>query len=117
MILFMIIGVILGVVSVIFALQNTALITVTFLAWELKDQPLAIVLMLALLSGMIVSLLVLIPEIISSHFSFRNVKREVEDLKTKIASYKAIVGSANHVTIEHSVKTTDANGNAVSFLE
>jgi lipopolysaccharide assembly protein A len=117
MILFMIIGVVLGIVSVIFALQNTALITVTFLAWELKDKPLAIVLLLALLSGIIVSLLMLIPELIRSRFNLRSAKKELEDMKAKLSSYKALVGSANKQSAERTVNTTDVDGNTVSFLE
>lgn len=116
MILFMIVGVILGVVSVIFALQNTSIITVTLLAWQMTGS-LALVLVLALLTGMIVSLLMVIPELINSHLNLRSVKKELEEMKIKLSSYKALVGSTNKSVAEHAVNTTDVDGNSVSFLE
>lgn len=91
MILFIILGILLGALSVMFALQNIAVITVNFLSWHITGS-LSIVLFVAIIAGVLISLLISVPEVIKSHFQFRSLKKqnqtmhdEMEKLKTKLA--------------------------------
>ena len=55
------IGAILGAVAVIFILQNIAPVSVAFLGWNF-DGSLAVVLLLAIIAGMLISWLLSIPD-------------------------------------------------------
>ncbi|MES2224259.1 MAG: LapA family protein [Patescibacteria group bacterium] len=99
MIIFIIIGILLGAVAVIFALQNTVAITVTFLFWQIHSS-LAIILMVAIISGMIVNLLLSLPEIVSDYFSFKNMIKERNRLEAEVR--------ANHETIAELNKKVEA---------
>ena len=74
MFLFLILGVLLGAVTVVFALQNITTITVTFLAWELTGS-LSLILLLAVATGALICLLMSIPEVIKSHIEFSALKK------------------------------------------
>lgn len=82
MIIFLILGLILGSVSVIFALQNTDVITVTFFAWQVEGS-LALILLLALLAGIIICGLMSIPEVIRNQMRFNALKKELASLKAE----------------------------------
>jgi uncharacterized integral membrane protein len=49
----LIIGVILGIITVIFAAQNTDTVTYTFLAWSLA-APRAVIVLVVLIAGMVI---------------------------------------------------------------
>lgn len=82
MIIFLILGLILGSLSVIFALQNVVPITITFFVWQVEGS-LALVLLLALLTGVIICGLVSIPEVIRNHMRFNALKKELAALKAE----------------------------------
>lgn len=87
MLLSLIIGVLLGAVSVAFIAENTSIVTVTFLSWQF-DGSLALVLMMTLITGVVITLLFLLPTFIRDMFYLSAVekqKRVVEDelLQTK----------------------------------
>jgi putative membrane protein len=60
---FLVLGLIIAVVAVIFALQNTAAVTVSFFIWQF-DQSLALVLLLAVALGVLIAVLTLLPTVI-----------------------------------------------------
>ena len=60
-------GAILGALSVIFILENTSIVTVTFLSWQFEGS-LALILMLTLICGIIITLLLLLPSYIRDTF-------------------------------------------------
>jgi len=74
MILFLILGLIIGGVSVIFVLQNITPITVTFFTWHI-DGSLSVILLLALLSGMLISAFILLPSFIKVEWQVRKLKK------------------------------------------
>lgn len=82
MIIFLILGLILGSLSVVFALQNVVPITITFFVWQVEGS-LALVLLLALLTGVIICGLVSIPEVIRNHMRFKALKKEIAALKVE----------------------------------
>lgn len=89
MIILFIIGVLLGGVSVIFALQNIAVVTVTFFSWQLTGS-LSFVLLLALASGALIAILMLLPEAIGNYFKFKTLKKENNRLEEELRKQKEL---------------------------
>ena len=82
-------GIILGAVSVIFALQNTAIITVKFFAWQLEGS-LALILLLTVSMGVIISLLMVLPESIKNYFRYRSLKNANAKLEETLRKQKEL---------------------------
>ncbi len=80
MIILFILGILLGSVVVIFSLQNATTIVVTFFSWTLTGS-LALVLLLTFASGILIALLLLMPEFFTNYFRNRLLRKE----NTKIA--------------------------------
>lgn len=68
-------GIIIGVVSVVFVIDNTALATVTLFSWEFT-APLALIILLSAVFGMIVTLLSMIPQAIHEKLDELAARRE-----------------------------------------
>ncbi len=88
--LLLILALIIAVIAVIFALQNTAAVSVSFFIWQF-EQSLALVLLLAAFLGVIIGLLTILPSSIRTRWQLaaRNKKissleKEIEDLKDKL---------------------------------
>lgn len=96
MIIFLIIGILAGAVTVIFALQNIIPITVTFFAWQMTGS-LALVLILAVIAGLIISTFFALPGIIRSHFQIVSLRNQVKKLETDLAAAKAVQPAAGPV--------------------
>lgn len=88
---FLIIGLILGALTVVFALQNTAVIGVTFLAWQVEGS-LALILMLAVLVGIIIFMMFSLPELIRTHLEFSALNKKVKALEEENANLKKAHG-------------------------
>ena len=73
----------LAVLTVIFALQNTIPVNVTFLVWEFEGS-LALVLMLTFALGVLVSLLVSIPAILKRRSANSNRQKKIEELENRL---------------------------------
>jgi lipopolysaccharide assembly protein A len=78
-------GLIIGGISVIFALQNIFPVTVTFMVWELTAS-LAIIIILAMLIGLMIGLLISIPEAIKNMFAMSKLKNENKKLSDDLES-------------------------------
>jgi len=89
MIFFLILGIALGVLAVLFVLQNTAIVTVSFFSWQLEGS-LALILFLAITTGLFIALLLILPSLIKESLSRallrkQNIKLEEELAKAKLA--------------------------------
>ncbi len=84
----LILGIILGALTVIFALQNVAVITVSFLAWEIT-APLAFVLLGTALSSVVITLLMLIPSLVRDDLYVRTLKKQKREIEDEFAKYRA----------------------------
>lgn len=93
MIFFLILGVLLGAVSVIFILQNVTLVTVMFLDWQITGS-LALVLLLAIVCGILMTLLVLLPSLIRDEFYLSAVKRHKKEVEDELANTKQALAEA-----------------------
>lgn len=98
MIILFIIGVLLGGISVIFALQNISVITVTFFSWELTGS-LSLILLLALASGVLITMLMLLPETIKNYFKFRSLAQENERLEEELRKQKELTVFAKNTPV------------------
>ncbi|MBI5457418.1 LapA family protein [Candidatus Kaiserbacteria bacterium] len=76
----LVLGALLGAFAVVFAMDNSALVTVHLLSWEVT-APLAIILMSAVVLGILVVLIAMIPRAIQrtmEEYAVRREKRKVE---------------------------------------
>jgi len=83
MILFLILGLIIGAVSVVFVLQNITPITVTFFVWQLSGS-LSVILLVALLAGMLMSVLILLPSFIKAEWKLGKLEKQKKKLEEEV---------------------------------
>lgn len=89
MIILFILGLLIGAVSVVFVLQNIAIVTVTFFSYQITGS-LALILSLALGAGALVVILLLLPESISNYFQYKHLKKENEKLAEDLRKQKEL---------------------------
>ena len=101
MIFFLLLGAILGGLSVIFVLQNIIPVTVTFLTWQIEGS-LAVILFLAMMSGVFVTLLMLLPGLIRDEFDYSKLKQEKKEVEDDLATTRKVINgvAANTVVVE-----------------
>ncbi len=87
MIFFLILGALVGAVSIIFILQNVTPVTVTFFAYQLNGS-LALVLFLALFAGVVITILMLLPGFVSDEFKVMRLKKQVKELEDELFATK-----------------------------
>ena len=79
---FLIVALGLAILTVVFALQNTVPVVVSFLIWKFEGS-LAMVLMLTFALGVLVSSLVSIPAIVKRRAATSNQKKKIEELENR----------------------------------
>lgn len=84
----LVLALIIAIFAVIFALQNTAMVTVTFLLWTF-EQSLALVLLLSLAAGVVVGLFTLLPTTFRQKFSLSSQRKKLDALEKTLAEMKA----------------------------
>jgi len=84
MILSLILGFLLGAAALLFALQNTAVVSLSFLGWQFESS-LALLILIALAAGIIVSLLVSIPSAVKDSFKLMGLKKDNKKLLDELA--------------------------------
>lgn len=72
--------IILALVSVVFAVQNSGVITVSFLVWQV-DASLALILMITLVVGVLIGYLAGLPSVWKRSSETRQLRRQVQDLQ------------------------------------
>lgn len=75
---YFIVGLLIGVGLTLFALQNTAAVEIRFLFWQTQG-PLAAVVLLSAIGGLVIALLFGLPEIISARWRIRSLERRLEN--------------------------------------
>ena len=95
MIILFILGLVLGALAVIFALQNITTITVSFFVWQLEGS-LALILALAFLTGIVATLLIILPESVNNYFNYRKLRKENEKLEEDLRKQKELTTFAKH---------------------
>lgn len=83
-----IIALLIAIIAVIFALQNLAAVTVTFLFWSIHGS-LALVLLVTLTSGVLISLLASMPGLIRGKWTSSKEKKRLVTLESERNNYKS----------------------------
>ncbi len=112
MILLFIIGLFLGAVAVMFALQNVMVVTVTFFQWHITSS-LAVIFIAAMLGGILFTLLLVLPESVSSYFKSKRLKKEILGLQEELRKQKQLTVFAKNIpppadVIHHLEETVSA---------
>jgi uncharacterized integral membrane protein len=68
---------------VVFTIQNTALVTVTFLVWDLNHS-LAFVVLLAILAGVLISQFVAMPTRLKRKVEITNQTKKIKEMETEL---------------------------------
>ena len=87
MIILFILGLLLGAVAVVFSLQNIDIVTVAFFNWQMTGS-LSVVLLMAILVGMLIVLLIILPGSIGNYFKSRRLKKEIARLEEELRKQK-----------------------------
>jgi uncharacterized integral membrane protein len=103
-----IIGIALGGAVVIFALQNLAPVMVTFLGWSFEGS-IALIVLAALFSGVVISLLFSLSSFISGMMAQSKLKGHNEALRKDLDQHKEMLQQAHQkiVDIERVEKVED----------
>ncbi|MDB5239074.1 MAG: hypothetical protein JWO00_409 [Candidatus Parcubacteria bacterium] len=108
MIIFFIIGIVLGAFVVIFALQNITPVTVMFFDWQIQGS-LAFILILAVAIGLLISALLSLPDIFRKSFMISKLKKHNEKLKDELVT--------KEIEVETEKSKLDANNAYIDDLE
>src|SRR3990167_5217455 len=92
----LIIGILLGAVSVIFALQNVTVVTLAFFTWKFEGS-LALILLLSIVTGIVVSLLIVLPESVKNYFKYKRLKKANERLEEELKKQKELTVFAKKI--------------------
>ena len=84
---YLIVALLIAVVAVIFALQNSITVTISFLAWEVTGS-LSLVLLITLGIGAIIGLLVLAPSAIKNTITVSNNRKRIGILEKELDEQK-----------------------------
>ncbi|MDB5225527.1 MAG: hypothetical protein JWL87_479 [Candidatus Adlerbacteria bacterium] len=87
--IFFVVGILLGGLVVIFALQNAALVTVSFFNWQLEGS-LSLILLVATFAGILIAFLIVLPESVSGYFKYRKLRKENARLEDELSKQKEL---------------------------
>lgn len=83
MVILLIIALLIAILAIVFALQNTAAVTITFLVWTFQGS-LALVMILALVAGVLIAFFALLPSSIRLRLRASSHKRDKSDLESSL---------------------------------
>jgi len=115
MIIFFLLGLLLGGATVVFVLQNVATVTVTFFSWQLEGS-LAAVLALAVFSGIVITLLLLLPSSITDYLNYKRLKKENVILEENLRKQKELTVFATKTPANEEIISKIEDG-AVAHIE
>lgn len=88
MIFSLILALLISIVAVIFALGNTDPVTISFLTWQLEEQPLALVLLVALAIGIVIGVLLMTPGAVKRNLALSGQKKKLKSAEKEIDKQK-----------------------------
>lgn len=80
---FLVFALLISLFAVVFAVQNTAMVTVSFLMWDF-DNSLAVVILLTIFTGVLISILMSLPGWIKNRVYLMSLRKKNKDLETKL---------------------------------
>jgi putative membrane protein len=88
--LYLIIALVIAVLAVVFALQNSMLVTISFFQWTVSGS-LSLVLLATLAIGVLIGLLVLVPSLLKKTFKSSSQRKRIDALENEVSQHKAKV--------------------------
>ncbi|OGS23769.1 MAG: hypothetical protein A2297_07135 [Elusimicrobia bacterium RIFOXYB2_FULL_48_7] len=88
MVTFLVLGIVIAAIIIVFAIQNPATVFITFIAWQLKCS-LAIALLFMFILGAIFSLLLVLPVIIRKKLIASKLENKIREMENKIEKIKS----------------------------
>jgi lipopolysaccharide assembly protein A len=79
--------------AILFAVQNNNPVTITFLTWKVQS-PLALVLLIALATGALISLLASLPTTTRDKLNLRSHRKRVSELEASLSDHKTRLDEA-----------------------
>ena len=88
---YLIFALVIAVIAVIFALQNTMTITISFFTWTVTGS-LSLVLLVTLAIGVVIALLFLAPSLIKNSFRVSGHRKRIGTLEKELEEHKTKLG-------------------------
>lgn len=82
-------AIIIAIIAVIFALQNSDLIKINFFIWSIPETSLALVLLITLVLGILVGLLSLVSAIYRRNKTISSLKKRIGELENAASAVKS----------------------------
>jgi putative membrane protein len=98
MILSLILGFALGAAAVLFALQNTEVVALTFMGWQFESS-LALLVLVSLAVGMLISILASLPSAVAAKFREMRLRSENRKLAEEVNMHRQAQASAPEVVV------------------
>ncbi|MDQ3089687.1 MAG: LapA family protein [bacterium] len=98
MIITLIMGLVLGAISVIFITQNTDVISISFLQWQVESS-VALIILGSLLMGALITSIFSLPAMIKSSMRLSRLSKDNRNLEKKVEDVKANSISTENKTI------------------
>ena len=87
---YLILALLIAIIAVIFALQNTATVTIGFFAWQVTGS-LSLVLLVTLAIDVVIGFLFLAPSAVKSSFQVSGHRKHITSLEKELADHRATV--------------------------
>lgn len=94
MILSLIVGIVLGMAALMFALQNTEIVALTFMGWQFESS-LALLVLASLGVGMLISILASLPAALSATFRMMRLTSDNRKLAEEVDMHRHAQASAS----------------------
>jgi len=91
--IFLVFALLIAVLAVIFAIQNNAPATVAFALWEFQGS-LALMLLVALIAGALISIFVSMPSNIRTRWTIRQQRKKMSELENNLSDLRTEVETA-----------------------
>jgi uncharacterized membrane protein YciS (DUF1049 family) len=88
--IYLILALVIAIIAVIFALQNTPVVTISFLVWKVTGS-LSLVLLVTLAIGVLIGVLFLIPSAIKTSIQASGHRKRVGVLEKELSDHKTQV--------------------------
>jgi len=106
---YLVLALVIAIIAVIFALQNTAAVTISFFAWEVGGS-LSLVVLVTLVIGVLVGWLFVAPSLVKNSIQGANQRKRITALEKELAETKNQVQRLTDEKTEL-VKTANAAAN------
>lgn len=93
MILSLLVGFVLGAAALLFALQNTEVVSLTFVGWQFQSS-LALLVLVSVGVGILISILAFLPSAIARSFRIMGLKSENRKLAESVEAHKQALSAA-----------------------